>query len=88
MKGIVYNSLTGEVLYKFDTLTLPALGVNEAIKQRPDIDDIEAGAVYVPASDTYTNPAIVPPPDWKALFAAAGSDGGRINVIADYLKLR
>lgn len=85
MKGIVHDG--SKVLYKFNTDTLPALNAGEEIKLRDDIDAIQTGAQYVPGTDTYTNPVPVPPPDWKAQYAAADTDSKKLLVIAQKLGL-
>lgn len=55
MKGIVYDTITKKVKYKFDTPTLPKLQANEAIVLRDDIEDIHASADYNPITNTYMN---------------------------------
>ncbi len=87
MKGIVFETATGKILYKFDTSTPPQLNAGEDIKQRNDINDIKAGAIYTPATDIYVNPAVMPIPDYKAQFAAAATAEDRISVLAKYLGL-
>lgn len=88
MKGIVYEIGSGRVLYKFDTETFPNFNPGEAVKERPDINDIKVNAVYSPGDDTYTNPEEPPVRNFKAEFAAAGNDATRLTVIADFLNLR
>lgn len=45
MKGIIYDALWRNVLYKFDTPTLPVRAPGERLKEREDIDDILFGRV-------------------------------------------
>ena len=85
MKGIVYDTESNAVLYKFDTPTPPTLQANQAIKLRNDIDAIMTGAAYIAATDTYVNPVITPPTDFSAMFLAAATDSEKIAVIAQKL---
>ncbi len=87
MKGIVIDKITKKVLYKFDTPTLPTLHGNEQFILRADINNIEVGADYNTDGNTYTNPPAPAVKDYKALFAAAKTDGERVNVIAQKLGL-
>jgi hypothetical protein len=87
IKGIVYEIITGKVLYKFDTQTLPTLNIGEGIKQRDDIENIRAGAIYTPETDTYVNPIIIQIQDYKTQYVAANNYSERLFVIANMLHL-
>lgn len=67
MKGIVYETATGYVRYKFDTGSLPTLLGDESYALREDINDIEVGATYDPITDTYINPTPPTPIDCDSL---------------------
>lgn len=86
MKGIVYETASGKVLYKFNTPGLPGLKVGEAIKQRDDIDNIQKDAIYNAGNNTYSNPAVVP--DIKTEYAALTTDSQRIDFIAKKLGMK
>lgn len=87
-KGIVYRTVDGYVLYKFETESLPTLNTGEAIKLRADANLIQVGSIYYPGTDTYGSPGISTRKNWKYIYQQAATDADRIGVIAQFLKLK